>query len=304
MSYSDPSLHGSLVSGTLNLHSTRLRYTVADLGRITTRGGSVQLGFPLFGSRYSRFFTSYTLDQNNYDSPGLTASRFNCSHCVLSSLGFSVVRDTRINLPFPTGGAMTQFDISQNGGILQGSGDFRRATVEGRWYAPLAQLTGQPGLGGGITLLLGLTTKTGVVWGNPGPHFRQLFALGGTQYGIPLRGYDEFSITPQGFDPNASGNTVSAVGAFGQSYFTMTAETGLRVSQQMYLSAFFDAGNVWEKPGQFNPTRLFRGAGIGASVVSPLGPLGVDVARGFDRTDALGNRKPGWKVHFRLGQFF
>ena len=72
----------------------------------------------------------------------------------------------------------------------------------------------------------------------------------------------------------------------------------------MITHLFFDAGNVWASPGQYNPTRLFRSAGLGLSVVSPLGPLGVDLARGFDRTDALGNRKPGWKVHFRLGQFF
>ena len=303
ISYTDPAIRGNLTSGTLNLHSTRLRYTVADLGRITTLGGTVQIGFPLFGSRYTRFFTSYTLERSNYDSPGLTASRFQCAHCVLSSIGVSLMRDTRINQPFPTGGAMAQVEASQNGGILQGSGNFQRANVEGRWYAPIAQLTGQKGLGGGVTIVFGLSAKSGFVWGNPGPHFRQLFALGGTQYGIPLRGYDEFSIMPRGFDPTASGQT-SAVDAFGQSYYTMTVELGLRVSQQIYLSSFFDGGNVWSTPGQFNPTRLFRGTGIGASVVSPLGPLGVDVARGLDRTDAFGNRKPGWKVHFRLGQFF
>ena len=38
-------------------------------------------------------------------------------------------------------------------------------------------------------------------------------------------------------------------------------------------------------------------AGYGADEAACL-------ARGFDRTDLLGNRKPGWKVHFRLGQFF
>jgi outer membrane protein insertion porin family len=193
--------------------------------------------------------------------------------------------------------------VSQNGGIIGGNGDFRRATLEGKWYAPLAQLGGTP-LGGGLQFVLGFTAKSGFVWGDPGPHFRQLFVLGGTQFGIPLRGYDEFSITPKGFDPNASSNTVSTVEAFGQAYFSSTAEVGMRVSQMLYLSGFFDAGNVWAAPKQFNPTRLFRSVGVGVSVVSPLGPLGLDVARGLDRTDAAGNRKPGWKVHIRLGQFF
>jgi outer membrane translocation and assembly module TamA len=154
-----------------------------------------------------------------------------------------------------------------------------------------------------LQFLIGFTAKSGFVWGDPGPHFRQLFAMGGTQYGIPLRGYDEFSITPKGFDPRASSTTASA-NAFGESYFTGTAEIGMRISQMAYVSTFFEGGNVWASPREYNPTRLFRGAGVGVSVLSPLGPLGIDLARGFDRTDVFGNRQPGWKVHFRLGQYF
>ena len=69
--------------------------------------------------------------------------------------------------------------------------------------------------------------------------------------------------------------------------YTSTVELGLRVSQQLYLDAFYDAGNLWERPSDFDPTRLFRGAGFGASLVTPLGPLGVDLGYGFDRTDVL-----------------
>ena len=53
-----------------------------------------------------------------------------------------------------------------------------------------------------------------------------------------------------------------------------------------------------------DPTRLYRGAGFGASFVSPLGPLGLDLAYGFDRVDINGHPNPGWKLHFRLGNFF
>ena len=77
---------------------------------------------------------------------------------------------------------------------------------------------------------------------------------------------------------------------------------GLRVSQQLYLDAFYDAGNLWERPRDFDPTRLFRGAGFGASLVTPLGPLGVDIGYGFDRTDAFGHKAPKGIVHFKFGQ--
>ena len=76
------------------------------------------------------------------------------------------------------------------------------------------------------------------------------------------------------------------------------------MSPQLYLSSFFDAGNLWNRPRDFNPTRLFRGAGFGAALVTPLGPLGLDLGYGFDRTDAQGRRAPAWQVHFKFGQFF
>jgi outer membrane protein insertion porin family len=303
ITFSDPAIRGGLISGSLSLHSTRLRYTIADLGRITTRGGSVQIGFPLLGSRYTRLLTSYTLEQSNYDSPSIRTG-FNCRDCLLSAVGIGLVRDVRIDLPFPTGGSMYEARFSVNGGVLGGDGTFQRLTLEGRWYAPLGQL-GQSRPGSNpVKFLLGLTTKAGFVWGDAGPHFRQLFSMGGTQFGVPLRGYDEFSITPEGFDPGASGFNATAVGAFGSSYFAATGELGMRLSQALYLSSFFDAGNVWSTAGRFNPTRLFRGAGIGLAVLSPLGPIGLDYAYGFDRVDTDGNPNPGWKLHFKLGNIF
>ncbi len=302
VSYTDPALWGSLTSATVSLENSRLRYTIADLGTYRTRGGSLQLGFPLLGSRYTRIFPSYTLQQNKLESNTLS-SAFYCRNCILSAVGLNLVRDTRVELPFPTGGVMHQLQLTHAGGVLGGSGNFQRATLEGRWYATLAQLGSGGPTSSPMKVVLGLTAKSGFVWGDVGPHFRQLFTLGGTQFGIPLRGYDEFSITPQGFDPNA--RTFSAgANAFGRAYFAATTEMGLRVSQALYADMFMDAGNLWASPGEFNPTRLFRGAGIGISVISPLGPLGLDYAYGFDRTDALGNPKPGWKLHFKLGNFF
>jgi outer membrane protein insertion porin family len=303
VSYTDPALRGSLISGTLSLHSSRLRYTVADLGRITSRGASVQVGFPLRGSRYTRLFTQYSIEQSSYDSPTLT-SRFYCDNCLLSMVSLTLVRDTRIDLPFPSGGMLHRFTVSQGGGPLGGSGNFQRATFEGRWYTPLANLGGADPMSSPMKLLLGLSAQTGFVWGDAGPHFRELFSMGGVQYGIPLRGYDEFSITPRGFDPYSSGQRASTVDAFGGSYLALTGEVGLRLSQAIYTNLFMDAGNVWATPAKFNPARLFRGAGLGLSLITPLGPIGLDFAYGFDRVDIYGKPDPGWKFHFRLGNMF
>jgi outer membrane protein insertion porin family len=306
LSYSDPSLGGSLVSGTFDIHDTRTRYTIANLGQITSRGASVQFGLPLPHSRYSRLFPSYSIDFESYSgNSALLAGAIRCASCMRSTLGLTFVHDTRTGLPFPTGGAMHSVSLATNGGILGGSATFQKLDLEGHWYAPAGELggSGPAGTGGGVQLVLGLSAKSGFVFGDAGPFFDQLYTMGGTQYGIPLRGYDEFSITPEGYNPAASTSGVPR-SAFGRSYFAATAEFGARFSQSIYASLFYDVGNVWASPAQFNPTRLFRGAGVGVAVISPLGPLGLDLGYGFDRVNALGQPAPGWKLHFKIGNFF
>ncbi len=304
ISFTDPAIRQSRISGTLSAHNSRLRYNIADLGRVRRRGASLQLGFPVFHDRYARMFVSYGIDEQSYtgsaNNPAF-GSVFNCQNCLRSTMGVSVLRDTRIDLPFATAGTMASVGLSQSGGPLGGTGNFQRLDLEAQWYAPLAQLGGRTG-GNPVRLVLGLSTRSGFVFGDS-PFFDQLFSLGGTQYGIPLRGYDEFSITPNGYDPLANSRGASP-DAFGKAYFLMTGELGVRVSQMLYVNLFFDAGNQWARAINWNPTRLFRGAGIGVDVISPLGPLGLDWAYGFDRTDVNGRPAPGWKLHFKLGNFF
>lgn len=306
VSFTDPAIRESRISGTLDAHNTRLRYNIGDLGQLRRRGASVQFGFPVLHDRYARLFVSYGLDEQTVQGASSNlafSSVFNCNNCLRSTFGVSLMRDNRIGMPFATAGTMANVGVSQSGGPLGGNGDFQRVDLEGHWYAPLAVLGGKGGLaGGGMPVVLGLSTRSGFVFGNT-PFFDQLFSMGGTQYGIPLRGYDEFSITPQGYNPSANA-TGASTASFGKSYFLMTGEIGLRVSQMFYVNTFYDAGNLWARGVDWNPTRLFRGAGIGVDVISPLGPLGLDFAYGFDRVNALGQPAPGWKLHFKLGNFF
>src|SRR5690606_7878310 len=115
--------------------------------------------------------------------------------------------------------------------------------------------------------------------------------------------YPEFSITPRGFLTGTSTFNAERE-SFGSAFFVSTVELGIRFNAQFYLNFFYDAGNVWESPREFDPTRLYRGAGIGLSTVTPLGPLGLDWAYGFDRLNQLGQRDPKFQLHFRLGQLF
>ena len=306
LSYQDPAIRQSRISGTTSLYHTRSRYTIADLGRQTRIGGSLQLGFPVPWSRFTRLFVSYGAER--VKAGGGLFERDTSSLLVQngfrSTLGVTATHDTRIDLPFATAGGLQTASAQFNGGPLGGDAKFSRFTGEFRAYAPLGQFGGErPGSQPG-KFVFGLTARAGAVFGDVGPFlFSQKFALGGTQFGEMLRGYDEFSITPQGYVLGTS-NFSARRESFGSAYFTSTAEMGLRLNQQFYANVFFDAGNIYDRPSEFDPTRLFRGAGVGVALITPLGPLGLDWAYGFDRLDAAGNPDPKWQLHFRLGNIF
>lgn len=305
LSYSDPAIRQSRISGTISLYNSRQRYTIGDLGRRKLLGGSVQFGIPLLGARYTKLFASYSLQQITYTGGSIELQRqFQCVDCIRSTIGLNVVRDTRIDMPFATGGTLVNVATEFNGGPLGGTGDYRKIDVEGRWYTPLGTLGGNGQLGTGIRMVLGLTAKSGFIFGDAGPFYTELYSMGGVQFGIPLRGYNEFSITPDGFNPLANGNNAAGAQSFGESFAAFTVEAGARLSQSLYIDAFLDAGNVYRTASQYDPSRLFKGAGVGAALISPLGPIGLDVAYGFDKVSIFGVPKPGWKLHFRLGNFF
>jgi outer membrane protein insertion porin family len=306
MSYTDPRIRESRISGTVSLYHSQSRFIIGNLGRQTRAGGSLRFGLPIPGSRWTRLFLEYGAENVKYGDEGFT-STINCgsgANCFRSSVGVTVDRDTRIDMPFPSAGAHHSLSSQFNGGPLGGTAAFQRYTSELRGYTTLATIGGATPGSQPIKLVTGLTTKFGAVFGDPGPFFvYQSFSLGGVQYGEQLRGYQEFSITPSGYI-GETGTFQAQQQSFGSAFMTTSAELGLRVSQQLYLSTFFDAGNIWAHARDFNPTRLFRGAGFGGALVTPLGPLGLDVAYGFDRVDAQGRPTPKWQVHFKFGQFF
>jgi outer membrane protein insertion porin family len=314
VSYTDPAIGGSLVSGTVQAYNTRSRYYIGNLGRSTRTGGSVRVGFPFRRSNFTRVFLSYGGESVKFGDEGLlgrvdSSSAFRGSS-FRSTLGLDLVRDTRIGMPFPVAGSTQSITAQFNGGPLGGSESFQRYTGEFRGYAPIGSIGGGRVGSQPMEFVFGLSGRAGAVFGNPGQFFySQQFTLGGVQYGEQLRGYEEFSIGPSGFLADSTSQSVASLASFGSAFFTTTAELGLRVNSSLYINTFLDAGNVWRRPQDFNPTRLFRGAGFGVSTVTPLGPLGLDYAYGFDRTErdpATGIVRPAprWQFHFRLGQLF
>ncbi len=118
---------------------------------------------------------------------------------------------------------------------------------------------------------------------------------------ISLRGYENYSLTPQGLSSyNTTGNYYA-----GNVYDKFTVELRYPVVLQpqstIYALVFLEGGNCWSDIRKFNPFQIRRSAGVGVRVFLPMiGLLGVDWGYGFDNHDGNG----GSQFHFVIGQQF
>ncbi len=301
-SYSDPGIKGSLISGSLSLFSSRDRFIQFSEGQRRRTGASLRFGLPLPGDRSgrTRIFLGYSLARTTYQefsSANEASSIFGLPPGMQSTFTVDLVRNTLDSPTFPTVGSRQELQADFNGGPLQGNAQFQKYTASGSWYVPVGQLGGSAPGGRPIRFTLGLTASAGSITGGAAGFPFERFFMGGVQFGESLRGYDETTVTPFGYVPRGVTN-FPLQNRIGNAYMKISAEYAARVNDNLSLSLFYDAGNIWEKASDINPTRLLRGAGLGVTLVTPFGPLGLDYAYGFDKD------RPGWQLHFKFGAGF
>jgi outer membrane protein insertion porin family len=299
-SYTDPALWGSRNSASVSIFRSGDRFVRFGNGRRLRTGGSFQFGFPVPGSLRTRAFVGYSLSRTEYTSAdencdlGNNTSIFCLPDAVGSTLSLSLTRDTKNHPMFPTAGTRQSLSVEQTGGPLGGSGNYQKVFTQAEWWVPTGRLGSAPRA---PTMALGLTGRAGAIFGDVGLFPFERFYVGGVMWGQPLRGYQESSIGPRGYDRTCNSNL--ELRCLGDAFFTVTGEYALRLTDALSVSAFGDAGNVFGSVGEFNTARLFRGAGVGATLVTPfLGAIGIDAAYGFDRPT------PGWEFHFKMGNTF
>jgi len=117
------------------------------------------------------------------------------------------------------------------------------------------------------------------------------YSTGYAEETIGLRGYENGSLTPYGYE--------------GYAYDRMSLELRypfLLGNTTIYGLGFLEAGNAWDDTRKFNPFDMKRSAGVGVRIFLPMvGLMGIDWAYGFDK---VFGKKGGSQFHFILGQEF
>ena len=117
---------------------------------------------------------------------------------------------------------------------------------------------------------------------------------------ISLRGYEDYSLTPQKVTPYSQNHTSYAGNVFDKFTIELRYPVILQPQSTIYALAFLEGGNCWSDIREFNPFQIKRSAGVGVRVFLPMiGLLGVDWGYGFD--DSVNG---GSHFHFVLGQQF
>jgi outer membrane protein insertion porin family len=222
---------------------------------------------------------------------------------------FTLRRDNR-DLPiFPTRGSSLSFNVEATPPIsLLDGRDYSKLTANekykfieyykfkfsGDYYVQLAKNLvvrsyGEFGFLGSYNNDYGLPPFERFYMGGDG---LQNFVLDGREI-IGLRGYTNFSLTPNGG---------------GALYNKFTSELRYLISPnpsaQIFVLGFVEAGNNYLNFEDYQPFELKRSAGVGLRIFMPMfGLLGVDLGHGFDPMP--GQITPsGWQTHFVLGQQF
>ncbi len=115
------------------------------------------------------------------------------------------------------------------------------------------------------------------------------FQLDGREI-VGLRGYDDFSLSPQ-------------TGNFVVSKYTAELRFPVSLNPQatIYTLAFAQAGNTWNSFDNFTPFKLYRSAGVGLRLFLPMfGPMGLDYGWRLDDVPTAPNMARS-QFHFTIG---
>ncbi len=284
LSFTNPNFYDSNTLVGSSLYYTTKNWS-AFYYEIFTRGASIRAGQPIPWVNNTRFVAGYSLYSKKYRITNMSQIMADSlsnqtlidlnrlSWRYTSSVSFTISRDTRDNIFFPTSGSQIMLYNEVAGGPIGGDFDFYKHIAQVNWY---------------METWYKLALRTKWRFGYVTPYGRsddappdEKFYLGGTG-ADGVRGYPDRSIGPSG------GGTRSAL---------FSTELGIPIgSDQIIGVLFFDAGNSYNKLRDFNFLDFKKGTGVGLRIRSPFGLIG------FDYAYSINDR--GWEPHLQFGTTF
>ncbi|MDI6779453.1 MAG: outer membrane protein assembly factor BamA [Bacteroidota bacterium] len=259
-------------------------------------GGSVRFGrrfkFPddyFRGDWITRFQINDVIDGGGIYLEGKTSQY---------SITQIISRNSTDNPIFPAMGSSFALSTEISGGpVLPGNVDYHKWSFSGDWYTPMF---------GSTRFVLYTGSQIGFIDGfkrdsNIPPI--EYFFMGGTGLGFvsttPLRGYEDRSVGPTDERNQVKG---------GKAMAKYVAELRFSVTMNpmpIYILAFAEAGNVYEKLNRIDFLNLKRSYGFGARIlIQPIGMVGFDYGYGADDVMPKDGKPDGWRFHFQFGRGF
>jgi outer membrane protein insertion porin family len=281
-------------------------------------------GFGLHGrrrlGRRTIFYADFKDEFIERKIPPLEGNPFGRTSDETRSLTFTVDRDARDDLLFPSRGSQRSIGVEVAGGPLRGENHFVKSVASVSTYNEIWKDVVLA-----TRLRVGLASPYGRSDGRePEIPFEKRFYAGGSN---SVRGYEENSLGPRlpvgdpgSIYPWAEARRGDAYG--GEALLLTNVELRFPIWKRAKIGGvlFLDGGNVWEDPSDmslsdFEPRRHMEDSaytpgnvtkyrysfGVGVRYNTPLGPLRLDYGVPVSRTGEI--RSTGM-FHFNLGHAF
>ncbi|MDD4276258.1 MAG: outer membrane protein assembly factor BamA [Candidatus Cloacimonetes bacterium] len=284
LSFTNPNLYDSDVLLGTNLYYTKKNWS-SFYYEIYTRGAAIRLGQTIPWVDRSRASIGYSFYSKKYNITNRSSifadSLANATLIELdkldwrytSAVNFTLSRDTRDNIFFPTKGSQITLYSEVAGGPFMGDFDYFKQIAQVNWYAEAWKK-------------LTFRTKWRFSYITPYGDSKdappdEKFYLGGTG-ADGIRGYPDRSIGPAG------GGTRAII---------FSTELGYPIAGDQVIGVtFFDAGDSYNHLRDFNFMKFKKGLGVGVRIRSPFGLIG------FDYAYSVADRS--WEPHLQFGTTF
>lgn len=283
--WDDPFFLDSNYSMSLALFNTLSTFNEFDEDRL---GGEI-----IFGRRFLKYNSAslgYLYEQVKISDVSPTVSsliRDLQGTTTTSLISFGLARDVRDSFVQPTRGYRIGMNSGVAGTFLGADNEFYRSILNAQYHLRVSEaldLIGTVRGRGGVVNVYGGTEEVPL---------QERFFLGGSQ---SFRGSQFRQLSP--VDP-VTGDRIG-----GNKFALFTAELEFPIlSEFVKLSGalFADAANVFAQGEDFE-LDLFYAFGVGVGVVTPFGPIRIDLAYNPDPNPKTGN--DSFLIHFNAGRAF